>query len=382
MSGAGACFVSDDLDVAVDRDVPFKRAGSLREDELMTPNAASSPHTTTQIAVTHFAGRAGDHNGRAMTASGLLAAVLSEQLNAPVTIVGDPAPALSANWDIELTAAMPSLKALRDRYESIFSSRQKPVTALARCAVALATLPVVAAHRPDAVVIWFDAHADLNTPQETTTGYLGGLALSGPLGRWDSGLGQGLAAINTILVGTRDTDPAEQELIDDGTIALVSIEPRMAEDLAAAIADRPVYVHIDCDVLNPGIVPTDYHVPGGMTLDQLHACAAEISRHEVIGVEIAELETDEHADQQRTLTAHPCNWSRLSIHYFKLCGPDHRPATADPPLAPCSTRPTASSTRVTPSWHLLQAHGAEPPPCGSGRPPARTYRPRDRIPHE
>ncbi len=183
-----------------------------------------------------------------------------------------------------------------DRYESIFSSRQKPATALGRCAVALATLPIVAAHRPDAVVIWFDAHADLNTPQETTTGYLGGLALSGPLGRWNSGLGQGLAAHNAILVGARDIDPSEQRLIDDGTIALVAVGPRMADDLAAAVARRPVYVHIDCDVLNPGIVPTDYHVPCGMTLDQLHSCAEALSRSEVVGIEIGELETDEHAD--------------------------------------------------------------------------------------
>jgi arginase family enzyme len=69
-------------------------------------------------------------------------------------------------------------------------------------------------------VIWFDAHADLNTPDVTTTGYLGGLALSGPLGRWDSGLGTGLTADSRLLVGTRDIDVAEQKLIDDGTVTL------------------------------------------------------------------------------------------------------------------------------------------------------------------
>ena len=76
--------------------------------------------------------------------------------------------------------------------DRVFTSGLTPLTASSRCAVALATLPVVAAHRPDAVVVWFDAHADLNTPENTTTGYLGGLAYSGPLGHWDSGLGSGL----------------------------------------------------------------------------------------------------------------------------------------------------------------------------------------------
>ncbi|MGW3469909.1 arginase family protein [Saccharopolyspora sp. NPDC000995] len=34
-----------------------------------------------------------------------------------------------------------------------------------RCAVALAALPRIAAHRPDAAVVWFDAHTDINTPK-------------------------------------------------------------------------------------------------------------------------------------------------------------------------------------------------------------------------
>jgi arginase family enzyme len=53
------------------------------------------------------------------------------------------------------------------------------------------TLPVMARYHPDALVVWFDAHGDLNTPESTTTDYLGGLALSGPVGMWESGLGSG-----------------------------------------------------------------------------------------------------------------------------------------------------------------------------------------------
>ncbi|WP_444847916.1 arginase family protein [Duganella caerulea] len=49
------------------------------------------------------------------------------------------------------------------------------MTASSRCAASLATLPVVARHRPDACVVWFDAHADLNTPSTTDSGYLGGM---------------------------------------------------------------------------------------------------------------------------------------------------------------------------------------------------------------
>ncbi len=242
------------------------------------------------VALTRFAGRAGDHNNHAMPASGLLADVLAERLDAAVTTVGEPAPALSTTWDVELAAALPDLRAMAERYRRVFADGAVPVSAMNRCAVALSTLPVVAAHRPDAVVVWFDAHADLNTPEDTGTGYLGGLAYSGPLGWWDSGLGAGLAAGNAVLVGARDIDPPEQEILDAGTVAWVPVGPEMARELREAVAGRPVYVHIDCDVLDGGTVPTDYHVTGGMTLDQLHACAEALAESEIVGLEIGELE--------------------------------------------------------------------------------------------
>lgn len=244
------------------------------------------------VSLTHFAARAGDHNDRAMRASPFLTVVLEQRLATRATVVGEPEPSHPTTWDEELAIALLSLRQMAAHYDTILSEGRTPVTALSRCAVALATLPIVAKHRPDAVVIWFDAHADLNTPLNTSTGYLGGLALSGPIGLWESGLGAGLSATNAVLVGTRDLDVAEQNLVTEGLIDLVAIGPDMAAKLRRVIAGRPVYVHIDCDVLEPGIVPTDYTVPDGMTLAQLGACARVLADSEVIGLEIGELETD------------------------------------------------------------------------------------------
>ncbi|WP_316300809.1 arginase family protein, partial [Clavibacter michiganensis] len=129
---------------------------------------------------------------RAMLASRLLAEVLADRLGAASVVIGAPSPAISGGWEEELDAARPDLLRLSGHLDEVFREGAVPMTALSRCAVALATLPVVARHRPDAVVVWFDAHADLHTPRTTTTGYLGGLAFAGPLGLWDSGLGAGL----------------------------------------------------------------------------------------------------------------------------------------------------------------------------------------------
>lgn len=242
-------------------------------------------------ALIHYAGRAGDHNDLAMIGSRELAAELAVRLGTSPTRVGAPEPALSVGWSEELEAARPTLEAMAAQLDGVLRAGQVPVSASSRCAVALATLPVVAAHRPDAVVVWFDAHADLNTPRTTTTGYLGGLAYSAPLGLWDSGLGAGVAADRAVLVGARDIDPPEQEILDAGVVAWVRTGAAMPEELRVAVAGRPVYVHIDCDVLDPGIVPTDYHVPRGMTLADLHAAAQVLAESEVVGLEIGELET-------------------------------------------------------------------------------------------
>ena len=146
-------------------------------------------------------------------------------------------------------------------------------------------------------------------PDNTATGYLGGLALSGPLGLWDAGLGGGLAESNALLVGARDIDPPERDLIDAGRVRLIAVGSDMAGHLRSEIAGRPVYLHIDCDVLEPGTVPTDYSVPAGMTLTQLEACIRSLGDSEIVGLEVGELEThdadspDAHRPARRIVDA-------------------------------------------------------------------------------
>ncbi|MBF4514104.1 arginase family protein [Plantibacter sp. VKM Ac-2885] len=228
-----------------------------------------------------------------MTASPMLAAALGERLGLEPTVIGEPSASSPTDWAAELEEARPALQRMALHYDSYLAGRSTPVAAISRCAVALATLPVIARHRPDAVVVWFDAHADLNTPASTETGYLGGLALSGSLGLWTSGLGNGLADTNTILVGARDIDPFELQFLEEGRVKLIRVGPDMAELLGRAVAGRPVYAHIDCDVLDPGIVPTDYRVSDGMTLEQLHECARVLAHSEVVGLEVGELESSD-----------------------------------------------------------------------------------------
>ncbi len=243
-----------------------------------------------RIAYTVFQGRAGDHNDLAMPGAKSIGESLARRMGVAPFEIGSPEPALNTGWREELEAALPALKQVQARFDDILAGGAVSIAATSRCAVSLATLPVVAKHAPSACVVWFDAHADLNTPETTTTGYLGGLALAAPAGLWDSGLGAGLDLDQIILVGQRDLDPFEQELIDKHGIPHVKPQGDLAAALRNAIAGRLVYAHLDCDVLNPGIVPTDYVHHGGLSLDDLRACCEVIAEHEFVGIEIAEFQ--------------------------------------------------------------------------------------------
>ncbi|MEA5097686.1 MAG: arginase family protein [Burkholderiaceae bacterium] len=237
-----------------------------------------------------FQARTADRNLRAMAGAALLGKALAKRLGQQPTLIGQSQPPLNADWQTELEAAQSDLKILAQTSARVLSGNGKPLIAMGRCASALATLPVVARHRPDALVVWFDAHADAHTPATTTSGYLGGMVLSAAAGLWNSGLGSGLPLSNIVLVGARAIDPAEQVLIDAGTLLNVPLGKDLSARLRAAIGNRPVYIHIDCDVLQPGIVPTEYRVPGGLSLDDLRACCERLAENEIVGVEIAEFE--------------------------------------------------------------------------------------------
>ena len=243
-----------------------------------------------QAQYTVFQGRAGDHNDLAMPGAAVIGAALARRTGIAPAIIGIPQPALNVGWRVELDAAFPLLQQVLARIDTVMASEAVSIAATSRCAVSLATLPAVARHNPSVCIIWFDAHADLNTPEATISGYLGGLALAGPAGLWISGLGAGLELDQIVLVGQRDLDPFEQDLIDQHNITLIKPDEDLAKALRNAIAGRPVYVHFDCDVLNPGIVPTDFVVDGGLSLSDVRRCADVIAEHEFVGIEIAEFQ--------------------------------------------------------------------------------------------
>ena len=131
-------------------------------------------------------------------------------------------------------------------------------------------------------VFWFDAHGDFNTPDTTPSGTLDGMALAMLTGRcWRASCRAipGFLPVRedaTCLVGTRDLDPLEAEALQDSEVWRVGAGDAVARlsVVAREVAARAAaaYLHIDLDVLDPGVGRVNrYAAPGGLTADALVA---------------------------------------------------------------------------------------------------------------
>lgn len=248
---------------------------------------------TTPARLIVFAGSVSDRNPGGIAGAKALGAAIAQRYPVEMLPVGETPYTFAVDWTAALATSGDDLNRLAEALDRVHGDGQASILAAARCAASVATLPVIARRHPDAVIVWFDAHADSNTPASSGTGYLGGMVLSGAAGLWDSGHGSGLDLGNVVLVGARDIDPYEQSLIDAGRIGHIAVGPDTAAELATMIAGRPVYIHLDCDVLEPGLVPTEYTAPGGLTFAGLRACMDVLAASTPIGLEIAEFEGDD-----------------------------------------------------------------------------------------
>jgi arginase family enzyme len=233
-------------------------------------------------------GRVADRAARMIEGAARTARALEDRYGVKGDFIGEPAPAVVDDWTESLPQAEGTLVGLRRAVEASFRAGNVPVMVANTCSASLATLPVVAREHPEAVVLYIDAHGDFNTPRTTGSGYLGGMVLSAACGLWDSGHGSGLRPERAVLVGTRDIDAPERELLDRAGVRVIPPAAATAENVLAAVGGARVWVHIDWDVLDPAYLPADYVVPDGMSPAQIRAIFEAIPPERLIGVEVAE----------------------------------------------------------------------------------------------
>ncbi|MEU6727361.1 arginase family protein [Nonomuraea wenchangensis] len=170
--------------------------------------------------------------------------------------------------------------------------------------------PVSAARRrygDRLVVVWFDAHGDLNTPESSPSGAYHGMVLRALTGEGPEGLAaeEPLDPRRIVLAGVRDLDPPEAAFVTQAGIRWVTMaETGTPEALLAAIEaaggpDAAVYVHIDLDVLDPEVFRSvGCPTPGGMHPEHLLSLVTAIGgRFEVAGLGLMEYEAGAPGDE-------------------------------------------------------------------------------------
>ena len=249
-------------------------------------------------AVIALACRTSDRDARGSEGAVALAAELAARLATQARTIGSPGEARTGGWEDDLRDSRGCLLEAGGQLEDALSDGRYPVLTASDCSICLATLPLLARLRPDADVLWLDAHGDFNTPETTPSGFLGGMCLAGACGQWDTGFGGDLDPARVVMCGVRDVDAGERALLDMRGVGLVS----SPSDLASLVAGRPLFVHLDLDVLDPGVLPATFPAPGGLSDGGLRTLLAEVAASaELVGAEITSMIVPERARRVATI---------------------------------------------------------------------------------
>ena len=192
------------------------------------------------------------------------------------TIVIEPP---RGSWQAEIRTAFDLARALALAVGEAHANGRLPLVLTGNC---FAAVGVCAGLGAGANVLWADAHADFNTPETTVGGFLDGMALATLTGHcWTNMAAQvpgfrPVAEERVRLLGARDLDPLEISALERSRVRRVPAA-EIDGDLGARLTrelggDRPLYLHVDLDVLDPGAGrANEFAAPGGVSADNLAA---------------------------------------------------------------------------------------------------------------
>lgn len=155
-------------------------------------------------------------------------------------------------------------------------------------------------------LIWFDAHGDMNTPESSLSGNVHGMPLAMLLGHGPEsfrnlgGFEQKVDPANCVLIGIRDVDRREREIIlESGVHAFTMKEvdrlgmAGVVEQAIDLASDGTAGFHLsfDLDGLDPQVAPgVGTPVAGGISYREAHLMMELVAdSNRLIGLEVVEL---------------------------------------------------------------------------------------------
>ncbi|MHA7057645.1 arginase family protein [Aquimarina sp. M1] len=180
--------------------------------------------------------------------------------------------------------------------KSIHQSQPKTIKIVGGdCGLEIVPVSYLNQKYPNLGVIWFDAHADINTPYDSPSCNFHGMPLR-------TLLGEGVEHMNPLLfstieasqihyIGLRNIDEKEQVRIGKGGI--YAPKKTAISDLVNTLRSKNIthlYLHFDFDCLEPkDYDKTYYQVPQGVTISEAEVCINTLKENfSIVGSSVLE----------------------------------------------------------------------------------------------
>lgn len=226
------------------------------------------------IQLPYDSGRFGERMGRGPIA--LLDSGLAEHLRSVGNEVDVASVRLSEGLHSETNALVElqglAVALIRDAIER----QARPIILSGNCGTA--ALSAMAALDPRSTgIIWFDAHADFNTPETSPSGFLDGMGLAILTGRCWRRLAERFESFQPVLdsqviqIGVREKDPPEVQLLQESGIKQIpTVALAELPEVLRQLGTNTVYVHVDLDVIDTSEGRANgWACGGGLSLNQL-----------------------------------------------------------------------------------------------------------------
>ncbi|MCB6219455.1 arginase [Bacillus paralicheniformis] len=187
---------------------------------------------------------------------------------------------------------------LAETVDKIVASGAFPLVLGGDHSIAIGTLAGLVKHYQNLGVIWYDAHADLNTKETSPSGNIHGMPLAISLGIGHEGLTgiygkeTKIKAENIVIIGARSLDDGEKELIRDKGIKVYTMHEidrlgmtRVMEETIDYLRGRTDGVHLslDLDALDPNDAPgVGTPVAGGISYRESHLAMEMLEESKLI----------------------------------------------------------------------------------------------------
>jgi arginase len=201
-------------------------------------------------------------------------------------------------------------EAVRDRVRELAGRGALPVLLGGDHSFAMGSIAGMAAHHRQQGrrigLVWFDAHADSNSPETTPSGNIHGMPLAVALGIGEpsltrlAGFTPMVDAAHAALVGIRDVDPGERENVKKsgiGAFTMRDIDEHgmrwvMEQAIGRAATDTAgIHVSFDLDAMDPDYAPgVGTPVRGGISYREAHLAMEMLAdTGKVLSVEFTEV---------------------------------------------------------------------------------------------